>query len=131
MGWVWIIVGVILEDFWASGLKYSDSVFLYFLTGMGAMCSIMCTIVACKSVEVSVAYAVFAGAGAGVLVLTEIFVFGGEFSAFKLAFIGTLLIGMIRLKLSFKEGDKEAMEELSELDEVIEEVENLGKGALR
>lgn len=113
IGFILIILGGIVEVFWVSGLKYADSLWLYILTGIGIMFSFTAMITACKSVEVSVAYAVFVGIGTAGVVMAEMLYFGERFNIWRVGLICVLLVGVIGLKLISKEGDKEMIEEFS------------------
>lgn len=125
LGWILIILGGICEIFWVSGLKYADSTLLYALTALGVLFSFCCMIIACKSVEVSVAYAVFVGIGAGGVVVAEIVYFKEPASVEKVALIVLLIIGVIGLKLVSKDGDESVADSISHelgLDEVADEL---------
>lgn len=100
IAWGLVIFGGIVECFWASGLKYSDSLFLYMLTGVGIVISFISMIVAVKVLEIGIAYSVFVGIGTAGITLAEILIFGEPFSTLKIFFITTLLLGVIGLKLS-------------------------------
>ncbi|WP_104722681.1 DMT family transporter [Helicobacter mesocricetorum] len=104
LAWALVIFGGIVECFWASGLKHSDNLLLYTLTGMGIFISFICMILAIRVLEIGVAYSVFVGIGTAGITLAEILVFGEAFSLLKILFIATLLLGVIGLKLS---ADKE------------------------
>lgn len=75
-------------------------------------------LVAVRYIEVSIAYAVFVGIGTVGVVLTEMLVFGENFSWLKIVFIFTLLFGIIGLKTQSKEQVKSS-------DKVV--AHNLGK----
>ncbi|WP_258864640.1 multidrug efflux SMR transporter [Helicobacter sp. MIT 99-10781] len=115
--WILIILGGIVECFWVSGLKYADSFALYILTGAGILFSFCAMLIACRKVEVSIAYSVFVGIGAAGVVLFEIFIFGEEFSWIKLALIALLLVGIIGLKIVSKEQTSEDSKLVNELNE--------------
>lgn len=131
IAWVLVIVGGIVECFWVSGLKYADSVALYFLTGIGIFISFCCMIIACKKIEVSIAYSVFVGIGTSGVVLSEIVIFGQAFSWLKLGLIFVLLLSVIGLKLANKNDEQSAdnalIANISEdlgLDEILESKES-------
>lgn len=107
MAWILIILGGIVEIFWVSSLKYADSLFLHILTGIGILFSFTMAILACRKIEVSIVYSVFAGIGAAGVVLAEMLVFGEPFEMIRLVLITILLIGIIGLKLTSKEEAKE------------------------
>lgn len=110
--WILIILGGIIECFWASGLKYADNLLLYTLTGIGILFSFAAMILAIKSdIEIGVAYSVFVGIGTVGIALAEIIVFGEPFSLLKITLILLLLIGVIGLKLATSK--KETKEQTS------------------
>lgn len=106
MGWLLVILGGIVEIFWVSGLKYANSFWLYCLTFLGILISFCLMILATKKLEVSVAYAVFVGIGAAGIVLAEMLVFGESIDFVRIILIGTLLFGVIGLKLTSKSEQK-------------------------
>ena len=130
MGWLFIIVGGIAEILWVSGLKYSQSLEFYILTIVGIVFSFFCMILATKKIEVSIAYAVFVGIGAGGVVLSEIIFFHKPLVMSEMILIGLLFVGVIGLKLTSKDDekkDKEAIEQISEalgIDELNDEMGN-------
>ncbi|WP_324612678.1 DMT family transporter [Campylobacter anatolicus] len=124
LSWLLVVAGGIVEIFWVSGLKHSDTLFLYTLTLLGIMFSFMAMIIACKYLEVSIVYSVFVGIGAGGVVLSEMIFFNELFSVPKIILITILMIGVIGLKLTSKENDEKVMANLSDelgLDEIANE----------
>lgn len=105
--WVLVLCGGIIECFWVSGLKYANSPFLYALTALGISFSFIAMIIACKKIEVSVAYAVFVGIGTAGVVISEIVVFSEPFSLVKISLIALLLASVIGLKLTSKEKEEQ------------------------
>lgn len=115
LAWGLVVMGGIVECFWVSGLKYADSLPLYALTTLGIVFSFGAMIVACKVLEVSIAYSVFVGIGTAGVVAGEILIFGEAFSALKVALIAVLLGAVIALKfISQKEDGKSHDEALVE-----------------
>ncbi|MCI7485745.1 MAG: multidrug efflux SMR transporter [Helicobacter sp.] len=106
MGWLLVILGGIVEIFWVSGLKYANSFWLYCLTFLGILISFCLMILATKKLEVSVAYAVFVGIGSAGIVIAEMLVFGESIDFVRIILIGTLLFGVIELKLTSKSEQK-------------------------
>ncbi len=103
--WGLVVLGGIVECFWVSGLKYADSPLLYALTALGIAFSFSAMIVACKVLEVSIAYSVFVGIGTAGVVASEILIFGEAFSALKVALIAVLLCAVIALKFISQKAD--------------------------
>ncbi len=71
-------------------------------------------IFAVKVLEVGIAYSVFVGIGTAGITLAEILIFGEEFSALKILFIATLLLGVIGLKLSTSKKEEQEEAKLAE-----------------
>lgn len=105
LAWGLVVLGGIVECFWVSGLKHADSLLLYALTACGIAFSFSAMIVACKVLEVSIAYSVFVGIGAAGVVAGEILIFGEAFSALKVALITVLLCAVIALKFISQKAD--------------------------
>lgn len=103
LAWFCVIFGATCEIGWVLGLKMADSALLYTLTAIGVSISMICMIVACKSIEVGVAYAVFVGIGTAGVVIVEMLVFSEHFSSSKIVLIAIMLASIIGLKLL---GDK-------------------------
>ncbi|MBD5165392.1 multidrug efflux SMR transporter [Helicobacter sp.] len=121
LAWGLIILGGIVECFWASGLKYADNLLLYTLTGIGILFSFAAMALAIKSdIEIGVAYSVFVGIGTVGIALAEICVFGEPFSLLKIVLILLLLIGVIGLKLATSE--KENTKERDSVEEIVHEL---------
>lgn len=103
LAWFLILIGGICEVCWVSGLKYANTLELKILTCVGIAFSFACAVFAMKKLEVSIVYSVFVGIGTGGIVLAEILVFGQEASFAKIAFITTLMLGVLGLKCSTAE----------------------------
>ena len=97
LAWGLVIFGGIVECFWASGLKYSENLFAFTLTGIGIFISFICMVLAVRVLEIGIAYSVFVGISTAGITLAEIFIFGEPFSFLKILFITTLLVGVIGL----------------------------------
>ena len=131
LAWILIILGGIVECFWASGLKYADNLLLYTLTGIGILFSFAAMALAIKSdIEIGVAYSVFVGIGTVGIALAEICVFGEPFSLLKIVLILLLLIGVVGLKLATSETEsakeRDSVEEIAHelgLDDVVQEMQ--------
>lgn len=118
--WCLLVFGGVLECFWVSGLKYSTTFFEATLTGIAIIASFIIMLVVMKKIEVSIAYSVFVGIGAGGVVLSEMLVFNEPFSMLKILFIVTLMIGVMGLKFASKEIDKDVEKfDKDSLDELM------------
>ncbi|MCE3036871.1 SMR family transporter [Helicobacter sp. faydin-H20] len=97
---LWLLLGVVAEIFWVSGLKYfSDNLPGIISIVIGVCISFSSLIMACKKMEVSIAYAMFVGLGTFGVVCIDIFYFKQDFTIVKLFLILVLMIGIIGLKL--------------------------------
>lgn len=128
LAWGLVLFGGIVECFWASGLKYSDNLFFYTLTGIGILISSVSMILAIKVLEIGIAYSVFVGIGTAGITLAEILIFGEPFSPLKILFIATLLLGVVGLKLSADKTEESQGEKLAEtlshdlgIDEIVQD----------
>ncbi|WP_034584083.1 DMT family transporter [Helicobacter pametensis] len=96
---LYIIIGVIFEIYWAWGLKHAVGDFWGIASiALSLMISFYCLIQACKTLEVSIAYAIYTGLGASGLVIIDMFSLGFDVTKFSL--ICLLLAGIIGIKLS-------------------------------
>lgn len=97
--WLYILGAGILEVVWVSGLKYSNTIVEWGATILAIVGSFAVLILASKYLPVGTVYAVFTGLGTVGTVLAEIILFGESVNVFKILLIGTLLLGVIGLKL--------------------------------
>ncbi|WP_064093197.1 DMT family transporter [Rossellomorea aquimaris] len=106
MGWIYVIIGGILEIGWATGLSLSKG----FSEPIPSIVTAILIIISfyffsnsMKLLPIGTAYAVFTGIGAaGTAVIGMIFLNEG-ISILKIAFISLLIFGVIGLKVSDKE----------------------------
>lgn len=143
LAWGLVVLGGIVECFWVSGLKHADSTLLYALTALGIIFSFSAMILACKVLEVSIAYSVFVGIGTAGVVAGEIFIFGEPFSAIKVSLIALLLFAVIALKFVSQKEDGKAQDEAlvenlssdlgidNALDSALQAKRELQKGGLK
>lgn len=90
-------MGAICEIYWAYGLKHFMGSFWGIASVILALiASFSLLVLACKRLEVSVAYAVFVGLGSAGLVGIDMFL--GELEPKKLALVCVLLVGVVGLK---------------------------------
>ena len=97
--WLYILGAGILEVVWVSGLKYSNTLVEWGATILAIVGSFAVLILASNYLPVGTVYAVFTGLGTVGTVLAEIILFGEPVNVYKILLIGTLLIGVIGLKL--------------------------------
>lgn len=97
--WFYILCAGILEVIWVSGLKYSNTIVEWGVTVLAIVASFAVLILASSYLPVGTVYAVFTGLGTVGTILTEIILFGEPVNVYKMLLIGTLLIGVIGLKL--------------------------------
>ncbi|MFJ5624363.1 DMT family transporter [Peribacillus loiseleuriae] len=108
INWIYVLFAGILEIVWVSGLKYSNHTLEWVLTGVAIVISFIVLVKATKHLPVGTVYAVFTGIGTAGTVLVEMVVFGEPFKLSKVLLIGTLICGVIGLKMltSDEEGTK-------------------------
>lgn len=104
--WLYIFIAVIFEVTWVTGLKHAYNLLTWTITVVAIVGCTIFLIKGTKRLPVGTAYAVFAGLGTGGTVMVEMLVFHEPVSAFKVFFIGMLLIGVIGLQIITKEGEE-------------------------
>ncbi|MGD6849968.1 multidrug efflux SMR transporter [Rossellomorea aquimaris] len=106
MGWIYVIIGGILEIGWATGLSLSEGFTKpvpSIVTAVLILISFYFFSNSMKLLPIGTAYAVFTGIGAaGTAVVGMVFLNDG-ISILKVAFITLLIFGVIGLKMSDKE----------------------------
>lgn len=106
MGWIYVIIGGILEIGWATGLSLSEGFTKpvpSIITAVLILISFYFFSNSMKLLPIGTAYAVFTGIGAaGTAVVGMVFLNDG-ISILKVAFITLLIFGVIGLKMSDKE----------------------------
>ncbi len=107
--WLSVVIAALFEIGWVIGLKHASSVWEWAATLVAIVVSFTLMIRAARFIPVGTVYAVFVGLGTAGTVLAEILLFGAEVQTSKLVLIGTLLLGVIGLKLLSK--DKTAKKE--------------------
>ena len=106
--WVKLVIAAIFEVVWVVGLKYAHNFWTWTITAIAIYISFYGLIKAGEKLPVGTAYAVFVGLGTAGTVLVDIFVFKQPASPLTLLLIGTLLIGVIGLKMVTDEKEEEA-----------------------
>lgn len=104
MAWLWVICAAILEIIWASGLKHADSIGDWLCITVLISVSFLMLIKAYQDLPVAIAYSVFVGIGTIGTAMTSAFFWGEPISIDQMLFLGILLVGIIGLKLTIKEG---------------------------
>ncbi|MGM0751046.1 MAG: DMT family transporter [Bacillota bacterium] len=106
MGWIYVIIGGILEIGWATGLSLSEG-FTKPVTSIVTAILILISFYffsnSMRLLPIGTAYAVFTGIGAaGTAIVGMVFLNEG-ISIMKVAFITLLIFGVIGLKMSDKD----------------------------
>jgi len=103
MSWVFLIIGIVLEVLGTTCFKLSDgfsrlvpSVLMFVFWGLGFAFLAF----ALKKIDLSIAYAVWSGAGIAVISLVGIYWFGEHASPLKLICIAMIILGIIGLNLA-------------------------------
>jgi paired small multidrug resistance pump len=108
--WMYVVFAGILEIFWVTGLKHSETTLEWLGTAAAIVSSFFVIILATKHLPVGTIYAVFAGIGTGGTVLAEMLIFGEAFSLIKIVLIIVLLCGVIGLKMITSGGTESNVE---------------------
>ena len=104
------------EVIWVSGLKYSNTVVEWGATILAIVASFAVLILSSKHLPVGTVYAVFTGLGTVGTVLAEIILFGEPVNVYKILLIGTLLIGVIGLKLLTSDNNEPSIQQQATAD---------------
>lgn len=104
--WLKILIAAVFEVLWVIGLKHADDVWSWLVTIIAIIISFYALIASGKHLPVGTVYAVFVGLGTAGTVLSEIVWFDEPVDIMKLVLIGTLLIGVIGLKLVTPDEDE-------------------------
>ncbi|TWT08234.1 multidrug efflux SMR transporter [Planococcus sp. CPCC 101016] len=110
LNWSFVLLAGILEVFWVSGLKHATNTFEWGITIGAIAVSFFLLTLASKKLPIGTLYAVFAGIGTAGTVLAEMLVFGEPFNLMKIVLIGTLLCGVIGLKVLNSKEEKAVSE---------------------
>ena len=105
--WLMIVMAACFEVGWVIGLKHANSVLEWSLTVICILISFSVLIYASRFIPVGTVYAVFVGLGTVGTVIMDMVLFDAPVKPLVLIFIGTLLLGVIGLKLATP-NDKEA-----------------------
>ena len=102
MSWLYLLIAIVLEVTGTTFMKLSDGLtrwlptILMFVFYAG---SLSCLTMALKSIDVSVAYAVWSGVGTALIVAVGIIAFGEPLTMARLLLIGLIIAGAVGLNL--------------------------------
>lgn len=102
--WIQVIIAALFEVSWVIGLKHADSILEWGVTLVAIFMSFYLMIKAGEKIPVGTVYAVFVGLGTVGTVIVGAALFGENLTLAKLFFIILLMIGVVGLKTSTKEG---------------------------
>ncbi|MCB1746389.1 MAG: multidrug efflux SMR transporter [Gammaproteobacteria bacterium] len=107
MAWLWLIAAILFEVCGTTAMKFADG-FRHLLPSIVVFAcygaSIACLTVAVRSIEISVAYALWAALGMTLITVIGIVWFGEAASALKLASITVIILGVMGLRLAERLG---------------------------
>lgn len=104
MPWLWVILAASLEIVWASWIKHANSIGNWMCISVLIVVSFLMLIKSYKHLPVAIAYSVFVGIGTIGTCITSAVFWGESISIKQVLFLGILLVGIIGLKLTIKEG---------------------------
>ncbi|MCA1054442.1 multidrug efflux SMR transporter [Rossellomorea aquimaris] len=110
MGWIYVIIGGLLEIGWATGLSLSKGFtepLPSIITAVLIVISFYFFSTSMRLLPIGTAYAVFTGIGAAGTAIVGMTFLQEDVSVMKIAFIILLLFGVIGLKMSDKENKEE------------------------
>lgn len=101
--WIYLAIAIVLEVAGTTSMKLSDgfskalpstAMILFYIASMAALT------MALKRIDMSIAYAIWAGAGVSLITIIGVFLFREEFSVVKLVSILLIVVGVVGLHLS-------------------------------
>lgn len=102
MGWIFLVIAILLEVFATSMMKMSNGLTMLFPTiamFVGYIACFAFLALALKTIDVSVAYAIWSAIGIILISIIGMFYFNEHFSYAKLVSILIIVIGVVSLKL--------------------------------
>ena len=105
--WLKVLAAALFELVWVSGLAHANTALEWLITGAGVVISFTLLTLSAKHLPIGTVYAVFAGIGSvGSMMVGAVF-FQESISPLKLLFMGTLILGILGLKLIETDQTKE------------------------
>lgn len=104
--WLKVVGASLFEMVWVTGLAHSNNFFEWLLTSVGVVASFYLLTSAIKKLPIGTVYAIFAGLGSIGSILVGVIFFGEHIDFLKVFFMGTLIIGILGLKLIETETQK-------------------------
>lgn len=102
MAWFYLIAAILLEVCGTTSMKLSNgfsnalpSVMIFVFYGL----SMMCLTVAVKTIDVSIAYAIWSGLGTAVIVVIGVAAFGETMTPVKLGALALIVVGVVSVNL--------------------------------
>ena len=105
--WIYLIVAIFFEVLGTTSMKLSDGftkTVPSVAMGIFYIFSLIALTYALKKFDVSMAYAIWSGVGTALIALIGIIYFKEPMSAVKLASIGLIIIGIVGLHMTPKQG---------------------------
>jgi quaternary ammonium compound-resistance protein SugE len=103
MAWIMLLVAGVMEVVWTLGLKYTEGFSRFtptVITIVAMVISMALLGVAVKSLPIGTAYAVWTGIGTVGAAIGGILLFGESATAFRLACIALIVLGIVGLRLA-------------------------------
>jgi small multidrug resistance pump len=101
MPWIYLLLAILLEVAGTTAMKFSDGfarIIPSILVGVFYLVSLGMMIMAVKTLEVGLVYAIWSGLGT--VIITGIVYFGESFSMIKAGSIALIILGVVGLQLS-------------------------------
>lgn len=108
--WLLVVVAAIFEVGWVIGLKHAGTAIEWTGTIIAIIISFGLLIYTSGVLPVGTVYAVFVGLGTFGTVISDMVLFSSPVEPLKILFIGTLLAGVILLKLVTPDNDTKGSE---------------------
>lgn len=103
MAWVYLLLAALFEIAWAIGLKYSRGftrIWPSLATLAAMVVSMTLLALAVRTLPIGTGYAVWTGIGAVGTALLGILLFGEPATAWRMFFLGLIVVGLLGLKLT-------------------------------
>ena len=99
--WIYLLGAIVFEVLGTLALKYSavnESPLASWLTFIFYMICFTLLWYAIKKIDISIAYAVWAGVGTALITIVGAYIFNEQLTLLKLFFVGLIIVGVVGLK---------------------------------
>lgn len=101
--WIYLLLAIVFEVMGTTSMKYSEgftkltpSILIFIFYGIAFTFLTLCL----KTINLSIAYAIWAGLGTALIAIIGIFAFHEPVNALKVLFLTMIIVGVMGLKVS-------------------------------